>query len=249
MKDVQEEWREAWSKSSIQKEIAQITYETYYTLSFLNLFRRGDIVLEAGCGFGRYCFWLQSMDVSSIGIDIVQQALVAGAKYAKSEGLQRSFVLGDVTNLPFKNAIFDGYISLGVIEHFRSIEETRNFFNEMNRVLKDRGKAFVSVPNPLAPHHMLPRILSYFGYKPKMFLKPLYKKELVAYAENEGFKVVKIYICDFYFPFYALLSSLLRTDLWTLKGLMKRSLNRFDKVPILKEIGSGIHMILIKTHA
>lgn len=249
MKEAREEWKEAWSVSSVQKEIAEITYETYYTLCFSNLFKRGDIVLEAGCGFGRYCFWLQSMGVSSIGIDLVREALVAGGKYAKSEGLQRPFILADVTNLPFKNEIFDGYISIGVIEHFRSVEEVKSAFNEMNRILRRRGKAFISVPNPIALHHLLPRILSHFGYKPKVFLKPLYKKDLIAYAENEGFRIVKSYICDFYYPFYAILSHLLRTNLWAVKSVMKRSLNIFDKAPILKELGSGIHIILMKTHA
>lgn len=246
MKKVQREWEEFWSKGSIQREIAQIGYETYYTSFFQSIFEPGGLVLEAGCGFGRYCFWLEERGISSIGVDVVRRALATGAKWAKSRGYASYFVLGDVTRLPFKHAVFDGCISLGVIEHFRSVEEIRNFFAEVNRVLKDGGKSFVAVPNPIALHQLLLPILYHFGCKADMFFKPLDKKTLCRISENEGFRVLKIYVCDFYFPFYTLLSSLFRSDLWTVKGIMKKSLNVFDRVPIFKEMGSGIHMILQK---
>jgi len=244
LKTAQEEWKEAWGNSSLQKEISQIIFETYYTSSFSNLFTHGEFILEAGCGFGRYCFWLQKSGVSSVGVDIIREALVTGSKYAKSNGLESYFVLADVTNLPFKNGVFDGYISLGVIEHFKSKDHVKCSFSEMHRVLNDRGKAFVSVPNPLALHHLLPNILSFFGYKPKIFLKPLYKKDLIAYAEHEGFRITKIYVCDFYYSFYAILSHLFKANLWFIKHIMKQSLNIFDKIPIFKQLGSGIHLIL-----
>jgi len=116
MKEVQVEWRREWEGSSLFRELQFISFEEFYRLK-LTAFKIGP-VLEAGCGFGRYCFWLDSRGVSSVGVDIVASALGTGKKHYPSSIL----LVADITCLPFKDVVFTGYVSLGVIEHFRSIE-------------------------------------------------------------------------------------------------------------------------------
>ena len=52
--------------------------------------------------------------------------------------------VGDVRDLPFRDASFDAIYSMGTIEHF---DETERAVEEMARVLKPGGRAIVGVPN------------------------------------------------------------------------------------------------------
>jgi len=243
LKETKKDWDEIWHKSNIQKEIKQIEYETAYTSSLQKLFSPKHLVLEAGCGFGRYSFWLEGKGINSIGIEIVRKAVRVGKEFAKLHRFQSPLIIGDVTKLPFRNSIFDGYVSLGVIEHFRFEKEIKDCFNEMHRVLKIEGKSFISVPNPLAIHNLLQRIfiLTYF-FRP--YSRCIHKKDLILYSNK--FRVLKVSIGDFYYSYYLLFKIFLRKDLWRLKSILQRSLNVFDKVPLFREMGSGIFIILEK---
>jgi len=60
------------------------------------------------------------------------------------------FIVADVTWLPIRNGVLDGYVSLGVVEHFRSTEEIRQAFSEAARVLALGGRSFFAVPGVFA---------------------------------------------------------------------------------------------------
>jgi SAM-dependent methyltransferase len=53
--------------------------------------------------------------------------------------------LGDVRNLPFKDERFDGYWSLGVIEHF--YDGYDEILREMHRVIRKDGYLFLTFPH------------------------------------------------------------------------------------------------------
>jgi ubiquinone/menaquinone biosynthesis C-methylase UbiE len=50
------------------------TFESF-ACDFKKIFKKGDSVLEAGCCYGRYCFWLEKSGVQSVGIDFVSLRL------------------------------------------------------------------------------------------------------------------------------------------------------------------------------
>jgi|GEM_PF-2414762 len=239
------EWKKHWLKSNINYSINQIKYEDFFRESLSSLFTSGEKVLEAGCGFGRYCFWLEKKGVKTVGIDIVEEAIKEGNKYAKKNRCKTKLLVGNVCDLPFKNNSFNGYISLGVIEHFRTVEEIKKAFQEAYRILKPGGKAFIVIPNPIAPHMILEKILSLLGFT-NIYHRSLYKTDLIKYGKDARFKITKIKIHDFYFPPYSIITSVLRHDIWWLKIIMKKTLNIFDKFPVLNNFGSGIAIIFKK---
>jgi len=115
-------------------------------------------VLDLGCGVGYGCVsLLESEDITQvIGLDIAKDAL----SYGKTTYLILNLVLGDATNLPFKDASFDSVVCLETIEHVPSPEQ---LLREIARVLVPRGIAVLSTPNkmfrspllgqPINPYH------------------------------------------------------------------------------------------------
>jgi SAM-dependent methyltransferase len=69
--------------------------------------------------------------------------------------------LADVRDLPFEDAFFDGYWSLGVIEHFW--EGYQKIQAEMRRVIKPSGFLFLTVPS-MSPLRRLKAMLG--AYRP-----------------------------------------------------------------------------------
>jgi glycosyltransferase involved in cell wall biosynthesis len=243
---LENEWSTHWNKSNINYSIKQIQYEDHYRNSFSKLFRKGDRVLEAGCGFGRYCFWLEKIGVKAVGIDIVSDAINEGKKYAKKHGLKSKLCVGDICKLPFIKNSFDGYISLGVVEHFENSKDVERVFKETYRVLKTGGYAYFSIPNPYAIHMWPEKILRMLNINSGITHYLLTKNDLISFSKKENFEVIDSGYHDFYFPLYSIIESITRHDIWVLKSIMKKTLNRFDRFPILNRFGSGIAVILQK---
>jgi ubiquinone/menaquinone biosynthesis C-methylase UbiE len=238
------EWKTVWNKSSVERELNQIRFESYAN-DFKKIFKKGDLVLEAGCGYGRYCFWLEKRGVQSVGIDFVSSALRTGKRYFKSKGSDFPLILTDVSKLPFRGDIFDGYISLGVIEHFETDSELRKCLQDTFRVVKPKGLVYISAPNPYSLHMMLRRFLLphvFFTY----YERPRYKKNLRELSEGANFKILTIYSRDFYYPFYAIITFLSKRDIWKLKAFMRKILNPLENMPLLRNFNSGLYLILQK---
>jgi len=172
------------------------------------IFKTGNLVLEAGCGTGRVCFWLNKKGVSCIGVDIVPEIVKKAACYAKKKALPTSFIIADVRNLPFRDESIDGYISLGVVEHFRSTVEVVKAFRECRRVLKKGGKALITIPNIFVPlrNKLLLRVSR---GKIGMFHKAYTINVLHQLGRIIGCNI-KVEVFDLWLPIYNILDGVLK---------------------------------------
>jgi len=102
--------------------------------------RSGSRVLEGGCGRGNKVYSLHKSGFDAFGIDYAPQTIA----FIKKEAPELKVCEGDVRDLPFEDGFFDGYWSLGVIEHF--FEGYDDIANEMFRVLKPGGYLFLTFP-------------------------------------------------------------------------------------------------------
>ena len=100
----------------------------------------GGLLLEGGCGTGEKVAALEVAGHNVIGLDYATSTL----QRVKTVSSGLTLIGGDLRALPCKDSLFDGYWSLGVIEHFYDGWEP--IAHEMARVIKPGGILFLTFP-------------------------------------------------------------------------------------------------------
>ncbi len=100
----------------------------------------GARVLEGGCGLGDVVNALHNAGYLADGIDYAPNVVAA----INVRWPHLSVTEGDVKQLRVKDGYYDGYWSIGVIEHFPSGYDA--IAQEMTRVLRENGYLFLSFP-------------------------------------------------------------------------------------------------------
>jgi len=135
-----------------------------------------SIMLDAGCGNGRWSQLYAKLGLQVIGVDFAPNMVKAAAKRANIHHYIEKFsgLLADLEYLPFKDSIFD-YIHLyGVIEHLRKPKEV---VVALSKLLKPGGFLLIDVPIALGLSHLTLRL---FGYHPYYrFFRNNYIEKLV----------------------------------------------------------------------
>lgn len=106
-------------------------------------------LLEVGVGTGRFALELAKNGAEVFGLDAAGAMLQVTKKKAgeKDLGAMLHLIRGDGIGLPFKDASFDGVISIHVLNH---LPRHRDTLREMKRVLKPGGFIVVGIPNLLS---------------------------------------------------------------------------------------------------
>jgi len=142
-----EKWRKEFEPYI--KDIRQVDLADPYVLSdcsIIKIFFKGRpdfLFLEAGCGTARDSLILAREGARVVGLDITREALVVATKLFEHNGLEGSFVRGDIIHLPLKEGYFDVVFCGGSIEHF---EDTARGLRELVRVLAKGGLLIATVP-------------------------------------------------------------------------------------------------------
>lgn len=138
MKDIIKQEYKRWSKTydDYETNIA-IILERDLLIEEINS-QNDEIILDAGCGTGRYIGLLKKKCKKIIGLDFSPEMLdIAKKRYPDVE-----FYNKDLTKrLPFKNNTFDKIVSSLVFPHFKKINGP---LKELHRVLKPGGKLIIT---------------------------------------------------------------------------------------------------------
>jgi SAM-dependent methyltransferase len=130
-------WESFWSEQVIIPKKSKDYFTVPITSKYLT---KGSLIFEGGCGPCDKVYALESGGFKVIGLDSAQSTI----SIIKNEDKQLKLVTGEVRSLPFKNESFDGYWSLGVIEHFYN--GYHGIIKEGRRVLRKDGLMFITFP-------------------------------------------------------------------------------------------------------
>ena len=119
-------------------------YEKELIISLLKP-KKGDKILDAGCGTGIFTEDILEYGALVVGIDISLPMLTRAG--AKLEGYPFLTVLGTMICLPFADGTFDKVVSITALEF---IEDGRKALQELFRVTKRRGSILVATLNSLS---------------------------------------------------------------------------------------------------
>lgn len=155
---------------------------------------RSNTILEAGCGDATYVRMLNRLGYKCIGIDISQATIDRlHNMYSDLELYCR-----DVRDTKFAAAQFNGYWSIGLIEHFK--DGYGLVIEEAHRILKSNGILFLAFPymSPLRLLNVLlrmyPSIQSLNEYCANHFNQfALLKSRVIDEVLHKGFKYLVSY--------------------------------------------------------
>jgi ubiquinone/menaquinone biosynthesis C-methylase UbiE len=123
-----------------------------YILEMLGDCGRGR-ALDVGCGSGAMVFELCRRGFEAVGADLSLSMVSNVRGLFAAFGVPKPFLtVADLEHLPFADCCFDLIVCAGVIEY---LERDEKALEEIARVLKPGGVAFVTVTNGLAPFWVL----------------------------------------------------------------------------------------------
>ncbi|NEX92350.1 class I SAM-dependent methyltransferase [Caulobacter sp. 17J65-9] len=186
----------------------------------------GARVIDAGCGLARTVYGLHNEGFEAYGVDYAPETVRAVSSVAPELRVS----VADVRDLSrFPDGFFDGYWSLGVIEHF--FEGYGSIVEEMRRVVKPGGLVFVTVPT-MSP---LRQLKAWFGAYPafngdssSFYQFALPADKVVADFLATGFRLEKVRprggfkgLKDEVGPLGPILQRMYDSKLWVVRGLRK----------------------------
>lgn len=202
----------AESVKDVYNQIASAWYSYRHHSIFINelnyLAKRwqNGRLLNLGCAHGPdFLPFKNSFEL--YGVDFSEEMLSLARKYSIKFDFNVDLSLSDVRHIPHPENHFDWVISIATYHHIEGEQERLKALNELRRVLKSEGEAFITVWNRWQP---------YFWFKPKELFVPwrkdnktLYRyyylftyQELENLAIKAGFKVLASHAESLYrFPF------------------------------------------------
>jgi len=113
----------------------------------------GELFLEVGCNWGRWCVAAARRGYRVVGIDPSLDAIRAARRVADELGVEAEYLVADARHLPFAGESFDVVFSYSVFQHFTR-DAAVTGFEEIGRVLKQGGLSLVQMANVWGPRSL-----------------------------------------------------------------------------------------------
>ena len=154
--------------------------------------RKGERLLDAGCGEGRHCFGALERGAHVVGLDLDRPSLRAAAGGLRNRGQELgalgAMIQGNTFQLPFRDATFDKVICSEVMEH---VHNYRAAARELARVTRPGGMVAVTIPTATSEHLYLRTGDDYFE-SPGGHIRIFRPRQLSAGLASAGLQTVGV---------------------------------------------------------
>jgi len=134
------EWSQApWRKEGRRIGLDDCDQELIHDV-LLRYLPRDGLIVDAGCGVGKWPIYLRRHGYRVLGVDISHEACAIGRENDPGLGVAQA----DVRYTPLKTASVDAVVSLGVVEHDEHGPDAA--LREARRILKPTGILVLAVP-------------------------------------------------------------------------------------------------------
>jgi ubiquinone/menaquinone biosynthesis C-methylase UbiE len=152
----QEKYYQKIKKLNIEHYAAEVPYYTKAPLrkveiTLLKTLPKGSKILDLGCGAGRFSIGAARMGFNVTAVDITPASIRNAKQRAIKNKLKNvNFLVGDMTNLDFRDSVFDYvFCPRFSINAVATYEKREQAIKEMFRVVKPDGKVFIESFNKL----------------------------------------------------------------------------------------------------
>jgi tRNA (uracil-5-)-methyltransferase TRM9 len=157
---------------------------------------KGGKLLNLGCGHGAD-FLPFSQGFNLYGVDFSEEMTKLARKYAEKFNFNVNLTTADICYLPYNNETFDFAISVATYHHLKP-ENHSIALQELKRVLKPGGKAFITVWNRWQPRFWFrgKEVLVPWKIKEETLSRYYYlfsRAELVSLVRKSGLQVVRVF--------------------------------------------------------
>ncbi|MCK4671378.1 MAG: class I SAM-dependent methyltransferase [Candidatus Aegiribacteria sp.] len=109
--------------------------------------KKGDRILDLGCGGGRNAAYLAGRGLQVYGVDIAQGAVEFCVKRLAQLQISGEFRQGTLDSIPFQDNEFAAVICIASLDHI-TLESARKSIAEIRRVLSDNGVVLLTFDPP-----------------------------------------------------------------------------------------------------
>jgi uncharacterized protein YbaR (Trm112 family)/SAM-dependent methyltransferase len=122
-----------------------------FTLFYVRLFgivsallapRKGDVIVDSGCGYAWTSEWLHRSGLQTVGVDIARVYLEIGI--ARMGPSRPHLIVGDVESLPLAKACADAVLAC---ESFHHVPDRPRAMAGYDRILRKRGRIVLAEPD------------------------------------------------------------------------------------------------------
>ncbi len=147
-KTAMESNREDGTPPSYPNEMmAKIFSSGYYSSNF-SAIKKGQKVLDVGCGFGNNLTFFIDRGCDAYGVDINDEMVRLAKTNLNRLGRNAHIAVGRNDQIPFGNGEFDLLISVNTLHYQCGEEGIDNALNEFRRVTKEGGRIFIMTAGP-----------------------------------------------------------------------------------------------------
>jgi SAM-dependent methyltransferase len=182
-------WDRHWRTNNLIEDIKK-GKNNKFLKKFTNKFLKPSAkILEGGCGIGQNVYGLNYWGYEAYGVDFAKETVEG----VKKEFPELKLFVQDVRKLDFPDNFFDGYWSLGVIEHFFNGYD--EIIKEAKRVLKPGGYLFLAFPYMSPLRKLKARIGCYKRFDKKFSKNNFYQfilppDKVISKVKKVGFKLL-----------------------------------------------------------